>query len=68
MSEDLASDHIRCAGKCTTYRPRSSQNKEIHLLRVRRLLGDRQIDQEVPQVQRLRARPSLDRIVAVEEA
>ena len=34
-------------------------------MRVRRLLGDRQADQEVPHVQRLRARPSLDRIVAV---
>ncbi len=34
-------------------------------MRVRRLLGDRPADQEVPHVQRLRARPSLDRIVAV---
>ena len=34
-------------------------------MRVRRLLGDRQADQEVPQVEGLWARPSLDRIVAV---
>ena len=34
-------------------------------MRVRRLLGDRQADPDVPQVERLRARPSLDRIVAV---
>ena len=34
-------------------------------MRVRRLLVDRQVDQEVPQLQCFRARPSLDRIVAV---
>ena len=33
-------------------------------MRVRRLLADRQADQEVPQLERLRARPSLERIVA----
>ena len=34
-------------------------------MRVRQLLGKRRADGEVPQVERLRARPSLDRIVAV---
>ena len=34
-------------------------------MRIRRLLGDRPADREVPQVQELRARPALDRIVAV---
>ena len=37
---------------------------ESFAMRVRRLLGDRPADPEVPQVERLRARPSLDRIVA----
>jgi len=34
-------------------------------MRVRRLLGDRAADREVPQVERLRQRPSLDEIAAV---
>ncbi len=38
---------------------------ESFAMRVRRLLGDRPADGEVPQVERLRARPSLDRIVSV---
>ena len=38
---------------------------ESFVMRVRQLLGDRQADREVPQVERLRARPSLNRIVAV---
>jgi chromosomal replication initiation ATPase DnaA len=38
---------------------------ESFAARVRQLLGDRRADAEVPQVEALRARPSLDRIVAV---
>jgi putative transposase len=38
---------------------------EAFAIRVRLLLGNRQTDLEVPQLQRLRARPSLQRIVAV---
>ncbi len=36
---------------------------ESFAMRVRRLLADRQADQDVPQLEGLRARPSLDRIV-----
>ena len=38
---------------------------ESFAMRVRRLLGDRQADAEVPQVGQLRARPLLERIVSV---
>lgn len=37
---------------------------ESFAMRVRRLLADRQADQDVPQLERLRARPALDRIVS----
>ena len=38
---------------------------ESFAMRVRRLLGDRERDQELPQLQSLRARPALERIAAV---
>ena len=40
-------------------------DSESFAMRVRGLLGDRPADREVPQVERLRARPSLDRIASV---